>query len=88
MRPEHLVALWAWKRGLGNALVGAGVRQVVLAQGICPLEGLPTPMAQERARPSVHIGAVPHQVLLAVCLVAALGALVQGCAALQRPTVT
>lgn len=62
--------------------------QVVLAQGICPLEGLPTPVAQKRARSSVHICTVPYQVLLAVCLVAALGALVQGCAALECSAVT
>lgn len=87
MGPEDLVALWAWKRGWRGTLVRAGVCQMVLAQGIRPFEGLATTVTQEWARPSVDIGSVPHKVLLAVRLVATLGALVQGCTALERPAV-
>lgn len=87
MSPEHLVALWAWKRGWRGTLIGPGVRQVVLAQGISPLEGFAAAVAQERACSAMDVGSVSHQVLLAVCLIATLGALVQGCTALECPTV-
>lgn len=86
--PEHLVALWARKRGWRGTLVGASVRQMVLAQGISPLEGFATAVAQEWACSSMNIGSVSHQVLLAVCLIATLGALVQGRTALKCPTVS
>lgn len=77
----RLVALRTGKGSPGHAIgllrIGA-VGEVVLAQCVGPLERLAAPMTEERPGAAVHVGSVAHQVLLAVRLVAALGALVQG----------
>lgn len=78
---EHLVALRAGKGGsrcaIHNALWVCTMREVVLTKSIGALEGLPTSVAQEGSCPTMHIVAMPYQMLLSVGLIAALATLMK-----------